>query len=46
MIRQQALDNEVSINGLTGTLTVNKAGTLQRRLSLARFTYYGVIAEQ
>ena len=46
MIRQQALDNEVSINGLTGTLTVNKAGTLQRRLSLGRFTYYGVIAEQ
>jgi outer membrane PBP1 activator LpoA protein len=46
MIRQQALDNEVSINGLTGTLTVNKAGTLQRRLSLARFTYNGVIAEQ
>lgn len=46
IISQQPLDNEVSINGLTGTLTVNRAGTLQRRLSLGRFTYNGVVAEQ
>lgn len=46
MISQLALDNEVSINGLTGILTLNKNGVLQRRLSLARFTYNGVIPEQ
>lgn len=46
IISQQPLDNEVSINGLTGALTINRAGALQRRLSLARFTYNGMIPEQ
>ena len=46
IISQQPLDNEVSINGLTGVLTLTRAGSLQRRLSLARFTYNGVIPEQ
>lgn len=46
IVSQQPLDNEVSINGLTGALSVNSDGSIQRRLTLARFTYDGVIPEQ
>ena len=46
IISQKPPDNEVAFNGLTGTLTVSRTGNLQRQLSLARFTYNGVIPEQ
>ena len=46
MISQQPLDNELSINGLSGVLSINQDGFLQRGLTLARFTYNGVIPEQ
>lgn len=43
---QKLPDREVSINGLTGTLTIDRAGNIKRQLSLARFTHNGIAPEQ
>lgn len=45
IIGQQPTGKEVTINGLTGALTVDKSGNMERQLSVARFTYNGVVAE-
>lgn len=39
-------EREIAISGLTGTLTINTIGTIQRQLPLARFTHKGVTLEQ
>jgi len=39
-------DQEVSISGLSGTLTVDKYGNIKRQLPLARFTHSGLVPEQ
>lgn len=46
MIDQQSTSHEVTINGLTGSLTVDKSGNLKRQLSVAKFTYNGIVPEQ
>lgn len=46
MVDQQSVSNEVTINGLTGALTVDKLGNMKRQLSIARFTYNGIVPEQ
>ena len=46
MATQKLPDREVSINGLTGTLSVDNAGNIKRQLSLARFTLNGIAPEQ
>ncbi len=43
---QQANDKEVIINGLTGILTVDKTGNIQRQPSIARFTFDGIELEK
>ena len=45
IIGQQPAGKEVTINGLTGALTVDKSGNMERQLSVARFTYNGIVAE-
>lgn len=42
---QQLPDREVTINGLTGKLTVDNTGTIKRMLPLGRFTYNGIVLE-
>ena len=39
-------ETELVINGLTGKLTLDKTNQLKRQLSIARFTYDGVVAEK
>jgi hypothetical protein len=46
ILGQQPLTHEALINGLSGTLSIDKTGNLKRRLSLARFTHNGVESEQ
>lgn len=41
----RAPDTELVINGLTGKLTLNKTNQLKRQLSIARFTYDGIVPE-
>ena len=41
----QATDGNRIINGLTGTLTLGKSGQVKRQLSIARFTYDGLVLE-
>jgi hypothetical protein len=43
---QKLPDRELSISGLSGMLTVDSAGNIQRQLSLARFTHNGIETEQ
>ncbi|HEY9268775.1 MAG TPA: penicillin-binding protein activator [Methylotenera sp.] len=43
---QKLPDREISISGLSGMLTVDSAGNIQRQLSLARFTHNGIETEQ
>ncbi len=43
---QKLPDHEVSITGLTGILTVDRAGNITRQLPLARFTHSGLVPEQ
>lgn len=38
--------SEVIINGLTGKLMLDKTGRIKRQLSMARFTYDGVVLEK
>lgn len=38
--------SELVINGLTGKLTLDKTGPIKRQLSMARFTYDGVVLEK
>jgi uncharacterized protein len=45
MASTQANGNEIIINGLTGELTLDKTGTINRRLSIARFTFNGIELE-
>lgn len=42
----RAPENELVIHGLTGELTLDKANQLKRQLSIARFTYDGVVLEK
>ncbi|MES2013705.1 MAG: penicillin-binding protein activator [Pseudomonadota bacterium] len=44
--RTQAANGEIIVNGLTGRLTIDKTGKIQRQLSMARFTYDGLVQEQ
>jgi len=47
LIASQPLpEHEVTISGLTGTLTVDKYGNIKRQLPLARFTHSGLVPEQ
>jgi len=47
LIASQTLpEQEVTISGLTGTLTVDKHGNIKRQLPLARFTHSGLVPEQ
>ncbi len=39
-------ESEVIINGLTGKLMLDKTGHIKRQLSMARFTYDGVVLEK
>lgn len=43
---KQANNSEVIINGLTGELTLDQAGHINRQLSMARFTFNGIKLEQ
>jgi outer membrane PBP1 activator LpoA protein len=43
---QKLTDREVSINGLSGVLTVDSSGNIKRQLPLARFTHDGITLEQ
>lgn len=43
---QQLSAREISINGLTGQLTIDSSGTIKRALPLARFTHSGISTEQ
>jgi len=42
---QRTAGSDVIINGLTGTLAIDKSGNMKRQLSLGKFTYNGVVAE-
>lgn len=42
---QRSAGSDVIINGLTGTLAIDKSGNMKRQLSLGKFTYNGVMAE-
>jgi len=42
---QRTAGSDVIINGLTGTLAIDKSGNMKRQLSLGKFTYSGVVAE-
>jgi len=46
LARAQTSNSEVIMNGLTGRLTIDKTGKIQRQLSMARFTYDGIVQEQ
>lgn len=39
-------NQDTIINGLTGTLTMDKSGNIQRELSIARFTFDGIELEK
>lgn len=39
-------NKDTIINGLTGTLSIDKAGNIQRELSIARFTFDGIELEK
>jgi outer membrane PBP1 activator LpoA protein len=41
----QANNSEVIVNGLTGELTLDQAGHINRQLSMARFTFNGIELE-
>jgi outer membrane PBP1 activator LpoA protein len=41
----RAPETELVINGLTGKLTLDKTNQLKRKLSIARFTYDGIVPE-
>lgn len=41
----QASGNELIINGLSGKLSIDSSGLIQRQLSMAKFTYNAVILE-
>ena len=43
---QKLPDREVSLNGLTGVLTIDNSGNIKRQLPLARFTHNGITLEQ
>jgi len=42
---QRSAGSDVIINGLTGTLAIDKSGNMKRQLSVGKFTYNGVVAE-
>lgn len=42
----RAPETELVINGLTGKLTLDKSNQLKRQLSIARFTYDGIVPEK
>lgn len=46
LIAYQNNDRETTINGLTGMLTLNKAGSIQRQPTIARFTFDSIALEQ
>lgn len=46
ILAYQSSDKETIINGLTGILTIDKNGNIQRELPIARFTFNGVELEQ
>lgn len=43
---RQPASNGATINGLTGTLTIDKSGKVKRQLSIARFTHNGIVPER
>lgn len=43
---KQSAGQEVTLNGLTGTLGIDKSGKVKRQLAIARFTHNGVVPEQ
>jgi len=45
MAAQKLPEREVSIIGLTGRLTIDRTGDIQRQLPLARFTHNGITLE-
>ncbi|OIR04579.1 penicillin-binding protein activator LpoA precursor [mine drainage metagenome] len=42
----QLANGELIVNGLTGKLSIDKTGKIQRQLSMAKFTYNGIVQEQ
>lgn len=46
IIHSQNNEHELIVNGLTGQLNFGKDGSVQRQLSVARFTYDGVVSEK